>query len=187
MKEEQLSEREKALFGQLARTEEPPSSLEDKTMQRLKAKGLLRISTKTRYLSWMVGIAASVAAFFLGIFYQQQTNYNDMATIESTKGYMLLLHEDQSFQSGDPMEMFNEYARWMENAMEQGVQITGQELNPEATLVTKSGELEKQTEEVTTGFFIVEAESMDEAIKIAKANPHVKYGGTIEVKPYMVR
>jgi hypothetical protein len=46
-----------------------------------------------------------------------------------------------------------------------------------------SGDEEKRT----TGYFLVEANSFEDAIAVAAANPHIKYGGSIEVKPFMVR
>ena len=107
--------------------------------------------------------------------------------IEPTKGYMLLLHEDKDFAPGDQMEMFEEYKAWMENTFAKGIKITGQELKDEATLV-KGEELKTINSDVrTTGYFLVEANSLDDAIKVAQENPHIKYGGSIEVKPYMVR
>ena len=39
-----------------------------------------------------------------------------------------------------------------------------------------------ETKEALGGFYLIEASSYDEAVKIAETNPHVEYGGVIEVR-----
>jgi hypothetical protein len=39
-----------------------------------------------------------------------------------------------------------------------------------------------ETKEVLGGVFLVEAANYDEAVKLAMTNPHLDYGGTIEVR-----
>ncbi len=189
MSEEHLSEAEKKLFEALEREKTPPGYLEKNIIVQLEKEGLIKkTSTMNNYLKWAASIAASILLFMGGMFYEK-SNTNTMVEIEPTKGYMLLLHEDASFSPGDPMAMFEEYKTWMENTFSRGVKITGQELKPEATLV--KGETQQaydaQAETRTTGYFIVEANSLEEAIRVARENPHIKYGGSVEVKPYMVR
>ena len=186
MKEEKLSEKEKELFKALRREKTPPPHLEDKVVNKLKENGLIRKKDTIRIIGWVSSIAASLIMFYLGTIYQQQTN-TTMIEIEPTRGYMLILHEDEKFQPGEPMAMFNEYKAWMEGTFEQGVKITGQELKDNTVIVNKNGAKESSGEERTTGYFILEANSLEEAVKVAEANPHVKYGGSIEVKPYLVR
>ncbi len=188
MSEDHLSEAEKKLFAALEREKAPPGHIEKNIVAQLEKEGLIKKINTMNYLKWAASIAASVLLFIGGMFYEQ-SKANTMVEIEPTKGYMLLLHEDTNFTPGDPMAMFEEYKTWMENTFSRGVKITGQELKPEATLV--KGETQQafdaQAETKTTGYFIVEANSLEEAIRVAKENPHIKYGGSVEVKPYMVR
>ncbi|MEQ9402411.1 MAG: hypothetical protein RIM99_02395 [Cyclobacteriaceae bacterium] len=193
MKEDQLSDTEKNLFERLDREASPPKALEEQLVAALKNEGLLTKSiTMNTYLKWAASLAAAVLIFLSGIFYQQSQQtvsaVSENIIIEPTRGYALLLHEDENFTPGDPMEMFNEYSMWMENTFARGVKITGQELKNEATIVlTDQISLADNQNRRTTGYFLLEADSMEEAIEVAKENPHVKYGGIVEVKAYMVR
>ncbi len=189
MSEEQLSEAEKKLFEALEREAKPPAQLEKNIITQLESEGLIKKTTAMKnYLKWAASVAAAILLFMGGMFYEK-SKAQLMVEIEPTKGYMLLLHEDASFAPGDPMAMFEEYKTWMEDTFSKGIKITGQELKEEATVV------KGQTEEVfprdaatkTTGYFLVEAKSYEDAVAVAKENPHIKYGGSIEVKPFMVR
>ena len=68
------------------------------------------------------------------------------------------------------------------------MKITGQELQNEAWRLSADGTTNLNNQEVrTTGYFIIEAATAEEALAVAKDNPHLKYGGTIELKAYMNR
>lgn len=187
MNDEPLNSREKVLFDALKRENTPPLHLEDKIIDQLSKNNLIKTNQRAdkHWIGWIGAIAASLIMFYLGTLYHQPNNSN--MTIEPTKGYMLILHEDETFTPGEPMDMFNEYKAWMENTFEKGVKITGQELKNEAIIVDQAGERIEDIANRTTGYFILEANSLEDAVSVAKANPHVKYGGSIEVKPYMVR
>ncbi len=190
MSEDRLTEQEKALFASLEKTAHPPKGLERKVLGALVDQGLIAENSKTYpIVRWIGAVAASVIFFIAGIIYEKSKNMEQIV-IEPTKGYMLLLHEDASFQPGEPMQMFEEYKQWMENTFARGVKITGQELVNEASLVDGQGNvsnLDSSAGKMTTGYFVLEASSLEEALEVAKANPHVKYGGSVEVKKYMVR
>jgi hypothetical protein len=42
--------------------------------------------------------------------------------------------------------------------------------------------LEQRMRDPVEGFFLVKAESYDQAVALARGHPHVAYGGTIEVR-----
>lgn len=137
------------------------------------------------YMRWVAAAAVAIATFFGG--YYVGSGENQVLNPEET--YVLLLHEDERFSPGDPRKMFEEYSNWMANAQADGIGIDGQELAPQAVVVSQ-GNLTPRDENANnrvTGYFIVEAASMEEAVSIAQNNPHIKYGGSIEVKPFMVR
>jgi len=194
MSEEHLSEAEKNLFQALENEKNPPKHIEKNIITQLEQEGLIKKTiTMNNYVKWAASLAASVLLFMGGMYYEksntQQLNANAMVEIEPTKGYILILHEDSNFEPGDPMAMFEEYKSWMDNTFSRGLKITGQELKQEATLV--KGETQEvfpeDAETKTTGYFLVEANSYQEAVAVAQENPHIKYGGSIEVKPFMVR
>lgn len=186
MSEDQLSENEKQIFDQLNRKVNPPEELLNQTIQQLKSEKLITsksITMKT-YLKWAASVVAIVLTFYIGRFTAGGVN------IDPNQGYMLILHEDEQFQPGDPNQMFKEYGAWMMNTFAKGVMIDGQELSNETTFIDRNKEVvyrDGKSEPKVTGYFILEASSMEEAIAIAKENPHIKYGGSIELKKYMVR
>jgi len=186
MKEDQLSENEKQRFEELTKEKMPPRQLLDKIIQQLKSENLIKIKSYTmkKYMKWAASVAAVVLIFYLGRISAEGIS------IDPNKGYMLILHEDEQFKPGDPNDMFKEYAQWMLSTIAKGVIITGQEFKEVATLVDNQKNIEYRDSKAAdrvTGYFIVEAESLEEAIQIAKDNPHIKYGGSIEIKEYMVR
>lgn len=191
MKEE-LSNYEKKLFSRLKREEQPPAALERRIIDELKSNHLITSKTKTykmnTTLKWAASIAATVLLFFIGNYVGKQSTA--VQAIEPSRGYMLILHEDDLFKPGEPYEMYQEYAGWMENTMAKGIVMTGQELKNEAVIIDNQQNvkhLDETSARKTTGYFILEAESLEIALEVAKSNPHIKYGGTIEVKQYMVR
>lgn len=189
MKKDNLTPEEKKLFESLKQEAEPPKLLEKNIISQLETKGLIKSRTSFKIvplLQWAATIALAIACFFGGKYYQQQ-NTKVMTSIEPAKGYILLLHEDNRFQPGEPLAMFQEYGQWLQNTAQKGVKITGQELKVESVLVSNEGVQDQNTERRTTGYFLIEAPNLAEALKVAETNPHVKYGGIVELKPFMVR
>lgn len=182
------TDREKQLFNSLSREASPPEELESAVSDKLRRSGFIKPETHRLWtpLKWAATIVLAAASFYTGIIYQQNKTTLPME-INPNLGYMLILHEDESFNPGEPMEMFEEYSEWMESTMEKGVKIDGQELAVNAVKVSSRGTDVPDGSDRVTGYFILEANSMDEAVAVARANPHIKYGGTIEVKPFMVR
>lgn len=188
MDQEELTPEEQAAFKAMALAKQPPNGLEDKVVAELKKEGLIKKTYKmNNYIKYAAGIAASVIIFFAGNLVGKQTG--TVAEIDPLNGYIMILKEDASFKPGDPMQMFEEYASWMNGLYKQGVKITGQELKNEALEVTASAttSLEGDDERRTTGYFIIETKTEEEALAVVKDNPHLKYGGIIELKAFMNR
>lgn len=188
MKEQDaLTPEEKSAFEALPNIMEPPLHLEDTVVTALKEEGLIKKQrTMHTYFKYAAGLAASVLIFFAGNFLGKQ---NNLVEIDPLQGYMMILKEDAAFQPGDPMAMFEEYAAWMNNLYDKGIKITGQELKNEAWSVTKAGSraLGQEADTKVTGYFLIEAKSEEEALAVVRDNPHLKYGGTIELKAFMNR
>ena len=188
--QDDLTPEEKAAFEKLAHSMPPPPALEDRIVAALQDEGLVnKTKTKTmnQFLKYTIGIAASIALFFAANYMGRQTSAS--IEIDPQYGYMMILKEDAQFVPGDPMEMFEEYAAWMEGLFEKGVQITGQELKDTAWEVNAQGTktLGSEADTRVTGYFIIQADSEEEALAVVRDNPHLKYGGTIELKSYMNR
>lgn len=111
--------------------------------------------------------------------------------------YMLLIyHEEQawdSYMEAQRQEIYGEYRELMQDLVTNGQFLAGDELQPAATarsvqvrdgkaLVTDGPFAE--TREQLGGFFLIEAEDMDEALRIAGRIPSARTG-SIEVRPAM--
>lgn len=185
---DELTPEERAAFEALAREKQPPAYLEDQVVAALQRENLIRKTTTMNvYVRYALGIAASVLLFFTGNLVGRQSGGE--AEINPLNGYMMILKEDARFQPGDPQAMFEEYSSWMEGLYSKGIKINGQELRPDALNVSQAAvePLSPDAESRVTGYFLIEAQSEAEALAVVKDNPHLKYGGTIELKAFMNR
>ncbi|OJJ15913.1 hypothetical protein BKI52_36965 [marine bacterium AO1-C] len=158
-----------------------PDHLENKIVESLKQKELIKPSRIRTIPRWTMGVAASVIFFLLGF-------YVNASLTTSTEGYltefnyMLLLHENDQFVAGNPEQRFQEYAQWMGGIYEKGLKIDGQELARKGTDIQS---IISNKSHFTTGYFLLKAPNLKEAQAIAQSCPHVKYGGQIEIKPIL--
>ncbi len=83
------------------------------------------------------------------------------------------------------MELWQE---WLDGLREQGRFVDGLPLSSEGKVVHKKGELITngpfaEGAEVIGGYMILDAQDIDEALAVAKGNPHFIFGdGTMEVR-----
>jgi hypothetical protein len=118
---------------------------------------------------------------------------------ETTMKYLLAIYADESewseLSEDDRQAMYVEYARFAEDMGRRGMMIDGAELRPTAaattvrvrdgrTLVTDGPFAE--TKEQLGGYFVVECESIDDAIEAAGQMPTARHG-CIEVRPLVER
>jgi hypothetical protein len=111
--------------------------------------------------------------------------------------YMLLIYGDEADWDGATEEqrqaMYAEYRVLTTDLGEKGQFAGGSELSPTSTATTvrvRDGEALvtdgpfAETKETLGGYFLIECESLDEAIEIAGRIPSARYG-SIEVRPVM--
>ena len=108
--------------------------------------------------------------------------------------YMLLIYGDEALGSRATDErgaIGEEYGELAGDLRAQGKLLAGDELQPVATATSvrvRDGDTIvtdgpfAETKEVLGGFYLIEAESLDEAIEWAARIPDARYG-TIEVRP----
>jgi hypothetical protein len=106
---------------------------------------------------------------------------------------MLLLYEDQAFQGpapGPEHEYVEEYRRWAEAGHAAGRVVDGAELIPGAAMLEphRPGEpmpvsLELAGAGRLTGYFVVLAPTIEEAMAIARTSPHLRHQGRIAIAP----
>jgi len=109
------------------------------------------------------------------------------------ESYLLLLHMKDERPNLSPEEMqaiTAKYKAWGQKLGAQGRIAGGEKLADEAgrKMIGKGAELRisdgpfTETKDVIGGFFIVKAESYDEAIELCRDCPHLEYGNGIEVR-----
>jgi hypothetical protein len=108
--------------------------------------------------------------------------------------YLILLHDQKDFgaemSADDIQRVIGEYVAWSERMRASGKLVGGQKLhdgegkilrerNGKATLT--DGPF-SEGKEVVGGYFLVQAETYEEALSLCADNPHTKYGGTLELR-----
>ena len=157
----------------------PPREMEEETIEKLKSEGLIQPQNR---LIWFYRVAAAIVFFVLGYTLSPYLNRNE----DPGYNYMLVLYEDSNFKPGPPEEMFDEYSHWMQSIYQSGMAIDGQEMK-RPSLFLEGAEVKNEASKRVGGYFVLSANSEQEAIRIAQSSPHLKYGGTIEVKEFMIR
>jgi len=187
---ENLSPKEKEAFDSLEKIKIPPASVEDETVKKLKLKKLIRSKhSGVFYLKWASSIAASVV-IFLGGWYFGQYGVIKREVSENTALYLLLLHEDENFRPIELPLMVEEYANWLSQLGSKGRYVAGEELQYHAYWINNQEQREETfavDKDKITGYFIIEAENSNEALAISQTSPHLKYGGTIELREIVTR
>jgi hypothetical protein len=115
--------------------------------------------------------------------------------------YAILIYDENTANPATeppPPEIFqqvmDDYNAYTQMLKDRGVYLGGEALEPVPTATTvriKDGETVTtdgpfaETKEALGGFYIVEANDLDEALDYAAKCPGAKYGGSIEVRPLM--
>jgi hypothetical protein len=113
--------------------------------------------------------------------------------------YMLLIHSDealwQNLGEAEVGAIVEEYGLVTQQMRDAGVYIAGDQLQPTSAATTvreRNGERLitdgpfAETKEQLGGYYLIDAESLDEAIEWAAKLPTVRHG-SIEVRPVFVR
>lgn len=111
--------------------------------------------------------------------------------------YMLMIHGDEeawaALSEDEQNALREEYGRFAQRTQESGKLVGGGELHPTdraTTVRAKDGETVltdgpyAETKDPLGGYFLVEADSIDEAVELAKGLPRT--GGAVEVWPAYV-
>ena len=117
-----------------------------------------------------------------------------MSALNEPSDYMLLFRGkqwDRGLSQEELRQAIDRVMAWMEGLKEQGKVKGGQPLGPENKVVSgRNGRTVAdgpfaESKEAVGGFLQIEANSLDEAIAIAKTCPTLEYGITIEVRPVL--
>jgi hypothetical protein len=115
-----------------------------------------------------------------------------MDTTNSTSEYLLLFRGSKWDRSLSPAELQKTMAAfvgWFERLSAEGTVKAGQPLMDDSRIVSgKNGRIVAdgpfaESKEAIGGYFIVNADSFDEAVTIAQGCPILEHGTVVEVRP----
>ncbi|HEY0551905.1 MAG TPA: YciI family protein [Verrucomicrobiae bacterium] len=117
-----------------------------------------------------------------------------MSTPNSTSEYMLLFRGacwDKGLSPEEAQRLMNQVMAWFEGLKNRGIVKAGQPLGPEGRTIsgTKGRSVSDgpfaESKEAVGGYLLLQGVSMDEVVAIAKANPTLAHGISIEVRPVL--
>ena len=117
-----------------------------------------------------------------------------MSRPNPTSEYMLLFrgpHWDKGLSPEELQQVMGQVMAWFEELKEQGRVKAGQPLSAAGRTVSgKKGRPVAdgpfaESKEAVGGYLLLQADNLDEAVAIAKTNPTLEYGITIEVRPVL--
>jgi len=163
----------------------PPQALEARVVSALRNERLL--VSPARWVKPLKLATAGILLFALG---WMSARWRSAAPRELGQPRFVLFLEkgEEAPIMGSEQENIraSEYARWARQLSASGHPASGERLaHAGAELQTISGAETSWTDRVNSvqGYFIVSAKDLPEAIELARTCPHLKYGGTIEVRP----
>jgi len=113
-------------------------------------------------------------------------------TTQTQNEYLLLFRGDEWYNQLSPEELqqaMSQFKAWFDRLTEEGKLKAAQPLVREGKIVSgKQGHVVAdgpfaESKEAIGGYFLLAANSLDEAIAIAKSAPSLEYGTQIEVRP----
>jgi hypothetical protein len=113
--------------------------------------------------------------------------------------YLLLINDDEKVWGDMPEDernaVYGEYMRYTEELQSRGILVGANQLQPTATAtvvhvengrtITTDGPF-AETKEVLGGYYLIDVETLDEALEWAAKIPSARYGH-IEVRPIVMR
>lgn len=187
-KQNEMNPGERDSYRSLSEYPVPPPELEDRTVDLLKGQNLLeRKSSRfvNRKIIWYV--AAALVLLSAGFGWGKWSSENPKPAVDE-KLFMLALFEPAGQRLEDD-QLYEEYGNWLREIGEDGRYVGGEALKYEVQkLVTDQrgdfyqNELEKSPKTVMSGYFLIEAQNLEEIEAIARKSPHLKYGGAIVIR-----
>jgi hypothetical protein len=176
-------------LNSLKREEKPPPFLEQLVITRLKESRLLHVTppySSRRAHRIALATAAALLIFVTGAVIGAKW---PARTMSNSPQFMLILKKGNESSrprsSEEVAERVAEYSSWARQLREQGVRVEGEKLKQDVRELgnTDARDLSAVAHHNTiSGYFLVDAQNYDQAVKIASDCPHLKYGGTIEVR-----
>ena|SRR5439155_13605702 len=117
-----------------------------------------------------------------------------MNTETTTGEYMLLFrgpHWDQGLSTDELQKTMDDVMAWFEGLNQRGTVKGAQPLSAQGrTISGANGRFVvdgpfTETKEAVGGYLVLQADSLEEAIEVARTNPALRYGVSVEVRPIL--
>lgn len=187
---------------------DPPEQLRGALLDRLADEGLLRArgsrpvaAHRRRPLALAAGIALAFLGGALGGGFGVTAFQERAAPIATDPHprFLLLLYQDDGFdpQGRTGMQIVEEYGSWAGDLAARNQLVSAEKLGEDGRLVGGAGEAQgirsgetlaweapelSGPEGALGGFLLIRAASYEEAVEIAAASPHVRYGGAVVIR-----
>ncbi len=130
--------------------------------------------------------AASIALVTLGAaggFLARGDGSPTSAPLTGSSTFLLLVRGEQPENSLPGERLVQEYRDWALSLADEGRLASANKLADEpGRWISGSPETESRTRSDIQGYFLIQASGYSEAIEIAGASPHIRYGGTFEIR-----
>ncbi len=176
---DELTPEEARALRSLTEGEAPPAALERATVARLRERGLLAGRRRSRS-RWLLAAAAGIALFCAGVLVGHRRPEAPSSAAEGPR-FVLFLYDAPSepeLTDAQMQERVSEYRNWAIGLRESGADIRGEKLKTGGRRLGSAS----AGEAPLGGYFIVSAKDWSAAMEIARSCPHLKHGGTVEVR-----
>jgi len=167
---------------------EPPAALEESVVGVLKREGLIGATRSRGRSPWFL-LAACLVATVLGWTARGLVSSAGSNRAAAPGQFLILLAEPEPLQTSKSMEeLVSEYSAWAgklaaENRLVAAGHLVGDGSRLPAGDGGAAGSTARLSLDSLSGFFLVRADSLEQATAIAASSPHVGYGGKIVVRP----
>jgi hypothetical protein len=115
-----------------------------------------------------------------------------MTTQTTTSEYLVICRGakfDEGLSPEDTRNTMKQFYAWFERMSDQGKMKSGHQLAPEGKILSgRKGVTDgpfAESKEGIAGYWFIQAASLEEALEIAKGDPLLDYGHTIEIRPIL--
>ena len=128
---------------------------------------------------WMLEIAAAVAIALVA-------GAAGRASLRPSRAnYVLFVHDDAPVRPSEALARFQEYSAWAASLRNGNHLAGGEELQDQRTILMSTQTVEQRSairDRAIGGYFLLIAHDDLEALALSRACPHLRHGGTVELR-----
>jgi len=104
--------------------------------------------------------------------------------VAPSQSYLLVIRGDEPDRRFPDQQLTEEYRAWAGSLANDGILVAAEKLTHDSgRWVSDLAPPEDDPANLALmGYFLIQAESYEEAVRVARQSPHIAYGGTIEVR-----